>query len=174
MIPLESKEWASLNDAYGNADDIPDLLKAIYDDPSGGLVSTKDVWFDLWSSLCHQGDIYTASIAAVPHIIAAALHSTERPFAIDTIHLPLCIEKSRLDRPSQADPNVIDTDYWDAIIRLGTLCDLASANSVNPDQRIVIKQARSLLSKTQRRGLPLQKTNTELGPLFELGSDQTK
>ncbi len=28
-------------------------------------------WGDLRSALCHQGDVYDASFAAVPHIVAA-------------------------------------------------------------------------------------------------------
>ena len=31
----------------------------------------------LWSSLCHEGDVYTASYAAVPHIVQMA-NSSER------------------------------------------------------------------------------------------------
>src|SRR5258708_7117705 len=31
--------------------------------PSGGR------WFHLWSALCHQGDVYPASFAAVPHFV---------------------------------------------------------------------------------------------------------
>jgi hypothetical protein len=31
-----------------------------------------DAWERIWGSLCHQGDVYPASFAAVPHIVALA------------------------------------------------------------------------------------------------------
>lgn len=32
-----------------------------------------DAWNDIWSAICHQGTVYTASYAAVPHVVAIAL-----------------------------------------------------------------------------------------------------
>jgi hypothetical protein len=32
--------------------------------------NNNEPWFSLWSSLAHQGDVYSASFAAVPHIVA--------------------------------------------------------------------------------------------------------
>jgi hypothetical protein len=30
-----------------------------------------DPWEAIWSALAHQGDVYSASFAAVPHVVAA-------------------------------------------------------------------------------------------------------
>jgi hypothetical protein len=35
-------------------------------------------WFSLWSSLAHQGDVYSASFAAVPHVVHALSTAPER------------------------------------------------------------------------------------------------
>src|SRR5215210_6929264 len=71
MLELNSPRWGELKHAYGEASDIPELLeraKAVA--PSAQLRS--EPWFALWSALCHQNDVYTASYAAVPHLAAIA------------------------------------------------------------------------------------------------------
>lgn len=70
-LPLNSPIWSELDHAYGKADDIPALLqelskKSDFDDPN------CEPMFALWSSLCHQGDVYTASFAAFPHLVEIA------------------------------------------------------------------------------------------------------
>ena len=67
MLPLDSDRWADLQHAYGSADDIPDLLLKLRKLPDSK--NNKEPWFSLWSSLAHQGDVYSASFAAVPHVV---------------------------------------------------------------------------------------------------------
>ncbi len=70
IVPLDSPRWRELQQAYGSAAGIPALLKALpRAAPSDG---NSEPWRSLWSSLCHQGTVYTASYASVPHIAAAA------------------------------------------------------------------------------------------------------
>lgn len=61
-------DWALLTDAYGRADEVPSLLIA---------AETGDplAWEELWSRLCHQGSVSTASYAAIPHLSELALRS---------------------------------------------------------------------------------------------------
>lgn len=75
MIGLDSPIWNDLEDAYGSAEGVPGLLKRLYANPHD-----RAAWNDAWSRLCHQGTIYSASIAAVPHLvlIATDLPLTER------------------------------------------------------------------------------------------------
>lgn len=54
-------DWARLTHAYGSAADTPGLFARLDGGPGD-----KDVWADLWSSLCHQGTVYSASFAALP------------------------------------------------------------------------------------------------------------
>ncbi|WP_269856057.1 hypothetical protein [Streptomyces sp. RPT161] len=59
-------DWSQLSHAYGSAEDIPGLLERISSDPSAEL------WNDLWSALCHQSSVYSASFAALPSLTAIA------------------------------------------------------------------------------------------------------
>jgi hypothetical protein len=61
--------WHLLHHAYGDARAVPALLKQIEDFPAETVWQTEP-WFSLWSALYHQGDIYSASIAAVPQIVS--------------------------------------------------------------------------------------------------------
>ena len=55
-------EWVALQHAYGAAGDVPALLVAAED--SGAEFGPA--WDEVWSRLCHQGTVYTASYAALP------------------------------------------------------------------------------------------------------------
>jgi hypothetical protein len=59
-------DWASLHHAYGAAADVAALLDRLSPDP------TDNVWGDLWSRICHQGSVYSASFAALPLLADAA------------------------------------------------------------------------------------------------------
>jgi hypothetical protein len=67
-------DWSQLSHAYGSAEDLPALLDQIEADPNA------ERWNDLWSALCHQGSVYSASFAALPRLttIAAASDENER------------------------------------------------------------------------------------------------
>ena len=62
-LRLDDVRWAKLTHAYGPARDVPAMIRALAD-------AKPDAWDDIWSALCHQGSVYTASYAAVPHIFA--------------------------------------------------------------------------------------------------------
>jgi hypothetical protein len=65
----DARCWAHLKRAYGSARDIPGLLQQLLTLPasSGG----DEPWFSLWSALAHQGNVYSASFAAVSHVTRA-------------------------------------------------------------------------------------------------------
>jgi hypothetical protein len=67
MIGLDSPEWANLKHAYGDAFDMPAILRQLETRPS--YDGNSEPWFSIWSALAHQGDVYSASFAAVPHIV---------------------------------------------------------------------------------------------------------
>ncbi|MFE4696871.1 hypothetical protein ACFRIC_07225 [Streptomyces sp. NPDC056738] len=52
-------DWSQLKHAYGTAEDIPALFERLGTEPN------DEVWSDLWSRLCHQGSVYSASFAAL-------------------------------------------------------------------------------------------------------------
>lgn len=72
MLDLESDRWRELRHAYGPASNIPALLRRLPTAPVKSDGSEREPWYSLWSALCHQSDVYPASFASVPHIVAAA------------------------------------------------------------------------------------------------------
>jgi len=130
MLSLNSPEWSDLKHAYGSAHDIPDLLRRLRDFPAHDEY-TAEPYYSLWSSLCHQGAIYSASFAAVPHLVAAC---RDEP---DTAHwsvaqLVVCIEISRLNQVSPDMFSRFEVDYLKAIKDLPNV--LADMNRLNPDR----------------------------------------
>jgi hypothetical protein len=59
-------DWSRLNHAYGSAEDIPALLTRAASGPG------DRAWSELWSRLCHQGGVCSASYAALPDLAAIA------------------------------------------------------------------------------------------------------
>ncbi|MFF4318223.1 hypothetical protein [Streptomyces sp. NPDC001568] len=59
-------DWSQLSHAYGSAEDIPALMDRIVSEPDAEL------WSSLWSALCHQGSVYSASFAALPWLAGVA------------------------------------------------------------------------------------------------------
>jgi len=69
MLSLESPRWSELTHAYGCASDIPALLRQLM--AVSDANADEEPWFTLWSALAHQGDVYSASFAAVPHVVVS-------------------------------------------------------------------------------------------------------
>lgn len=67
MVDLGSPRWRELLDAYGPATELPALLGRLADGEKSVALEES-----LYGALWHQGDVFTASYAAVPHIIRAA------------------------------------------------------------------------------------------------------
>jgi hypothetical protein len=91
--------WENLNHAYGNASNIPQLLEQLSTYPNEANYE-EEPWFSLWSSLYHQGNIYSASFAAVPEIVHLILLAPESvtpsffnlPTSIEIAHQKLNLE----------------------------------------------------------------------------------
>ncbi|MEZ0092524.1 hypothetical protein [Streptacidiphilus sp. EB129] len=85
-------DWSQLNHAYGTAQDIPGLLAAMSPDPQDAG------WDALWSRLCHQGPVYSASYAALP-----ALADTARRWSATERRMPLYLAGAIVDRPDSGE-----------------------------------------------------------------------
>jgi hypothetical protein len=59
-------DWHTLRHAYGFAGDVPELLDQLSPDEEAA------VWAELWSRVCHQGTVYSASFPVLPYLLAAA------------------------------------------------------------------------------------------------------
>ncbi|MFJ9844023.1 hypothetical protein ACIRYZ_26895 [Kitasatospora sp. NPDC101155] len=70
LANLDARPWASVSHAYGPAEDLPDLLRALAE--GGG--DAEEAISELYSCILHQGTVYAASADAVPYLarIAAA------------------------------------------------------------------------------------------------------
>ena len=120
MIELDSPRWQELQDAYGPATRIPELLRQLESDTSPKSSANAEPWFSLWSALCHQGDAYTASFAAVPHIVRIGTAATG---AIDPsfFHLPRAIELARVGGKAPAIPDDVVSDYVQSLLKLSRI-----------------------------------------------------
>jgi hypothetical protein len=58
-------DWRALHDAYGSAELVGGLLERAH-------TGERAVWEELWSRLCHQGTVYSASYAALPRLAELA------------------------------------------------------------------------------------------------------
>lgn len=123
MLSLESPRWSELQHAYGAASDIPAMLAQLK------ALSTSEgksePWFSLWSALAHQGDVYSASFAAVPHVInvlATAPHKVEAVFFQFPAWVEICRKKTGV-----AVPKDLTASYFEALSRLPPLVAAASS-----------------------------------------------
>jgi HEAT repeat protein len=62
---LDAIDWASLTHAYGEATDVPGLLRSL---PSPEPGVRKRAIHELFGTIWHQGTVYPASAAAVPFL----------------------------------------------------------------------------------------------------------
>jgi hypothetical protein len=79
MLSLDSPRWKGLRHAYGTAEHVPALIRALaaeakprYSDHPAKARSNPTPWDEVYSSLCHQCSAYSATYAAFPHIVAIA------------------------------------------------------------------------------------------------------
>ena len=116
MIALDSPEWKQLQHCYGPAFNIPDLLRRLGANPQP-MKGDDEPWESLWSALCHQGDVYTASYAAVPHIVQIALNA-KAPVHFSFFLLPACVEIARKRKRGPDIPQELERDYFAALHKL--------------------------------------------------------
>ncbi|MFP8780483.1 hypothetical protein [Hydrogenophaga sp. RWCD_12] len=129
MLSLESARWSELEHAYGHASDIPPLLRRLRDMPSS--IGESEPWFTLWSALAHQGDVYSASFAAVPHVVDALASAPAKADA-SFFHFPAWVEICRVKQEAQI-PTDLAAAYFAALQRLPALVAEAVPGRNEPD-----------------------------------------
>ena len=113
MLVLDDPRWRDLTHAYGIAIDVPSFLRRLAENPEQQSPNDEP-WFSIWSSLCHQGEVYTASYAAIPHVIQIAL-STPRPIDFSFFLLPASVEVARISGRGPKLPEYLSAAYDHAI-----------------------------------------------------------
>ncbi|MEU9845065.1 HEAT repeat domain-containing protein [Actinomadura sp. NPDC048032] len=71
LAGLDGIDWAGLDHAYGSAEDVPDLLRAL---SSSDEDEREAALGELFTTVFHQGSRYGASAAAVPFLLGLASH----------------------------------------------------------------------------------------------------
>ncbi len=123
MLSLDSPEWVRLQHAYGSAGDIPDLLRQLASFPASA--NRGEPWFSLWSALAHQGDVYSASFAAVPHVVAVFSSAPDR-VTHDFLQFPAWVEICR-HRHEIAVPEELSIAYYESLGQLPRLVAAAAS-----------------------------------------------
>jgi hypothetical protein len=129
VLSLESPRWSELKHAYGSAGDIPALLAQLASQPSSK--NNSEPWFTLWSALAHQGDVYSASFAAVPHVVDA-LASAPTNADHSYFQFPAWVEICRTKNQTEI-PQDLQAAYAKALARLPSLVAAASDKPWEPD-----------------------------------------
>ena len=128
-------EWSALRHAYGAAGDIPALLARARVAPPP-VDYKSEPWFTLWSSLYHQDDIYSASVAAVPELVALA--AERRELAPESLFLAASIELQRnLAMAPEVSPS-LKMAYERSLVTAHELARELAARSPDADGKLVI------------------------------------
>jgi hypothetical protein len=115
---MNAPNWKMLEHAYGSAENIPLLLEQLASFPNESS-SDQEPWFSLWSSLFHQGDIYSASFAAVPEIVKC-LAASPQCATFSFFALPASIEVARV-KAGMSVPSELREAYFEALHLLAAL-----------------------------------------------------
>jgi hypothetical protein len=117
MLPLDHPRWSELRHAYGAADDVPERLRALAAAPGPAGEIEQEPWYGLWSALCHQGNVFSASYAAIPHIVRIAIKSPG-PVDLSFFALPAAVEVARISGRGEAIPDDLGEAYRTALVDL--------------------------------------------------------
>lgn len=123
MLSLQSPRWSELQHAYGQAADIPVLLERLRELPKSE--GEAQPWFALWSALAHQRDVYSASFAAVPHVVAALATAPAKADA-SFFQFPAWVEICRAKNGVEV-PEDLRCSYFQALARLPVLVAQAAS-----------------------------------------------
>ncbi|MCW3814678.1 hypothetical protein ONA91_09445 [Micromonospora sp. DR5-3] len=66
---LDEIDWTRLTHAYGTAEDVPDLLRALASDDEDEV---EEALSEIIGSIFHQGTVYSATVPAVPILVELA------------------------------------------------------------------------------------------------------
>jgi hypothetical protein len=122
---MDILDWSKLEAAYGSAANVPSLLASARTAPAPET-EESDPWFGLWQSLFHQGDVYTASYAAVPELVEIAANRTDDGGA-ECLFLAAMIELRRHEYEAPAIPPVLRPTYEAAVRAASSLAESESS-----------------------------------------------
>jgi len=104
---------------------MPALLRQLATLPPAD--ADAEPWFSLWSALAHQGDVYPASFAAVPHVVRALATAPDRADAV-YLQFPTWVDIFRRRR-DVAVPDDLRAAYGAALAALPRLIAAAAGRA---------------------------------------------
>lgn len=137
VAPAVTPEWHQLEHAFGAAGDLPALLAAAARDQRPGH-DEQSTWFTLWSALCHQGDAYSASVAAVPYLIDMAPQQLALQ-QYDALLLAASIELARLEGRAPAVPEPLQPAYAAAVQAGRTMAEQLLPEAWDADAELALR-----------------------------------
>ena len=96
LTGLDEIDWATLEHAFGPAEDTPDLLRRV---ASGDGGAAAEALGELWGTIWHQGSVYPATVPAVPFLARIAAAGVSMP---GVLHLLGSIAESSYPRGTEA------------------------------------------------------------------------
>jgi hypothetical protein len=135
MTAFESPRWSELKHAYGDAADVPELLDELC---NGGAEAIGD----LWSRLCHQGTVYSASYAALPRLADTAWRTPDVVLRTQILVLIGSIAASTDRAPM---PDDLREEYQGAMPRALELALKTLNEALDPDDAVYLLEAAASL-----------------------------
>ena len=89
-------------------------------------------WFGIWSALAHQGDVFDASYAAMPHVVEALSLSPETA-VFDFFMFPAWVEVCRVNGGPPIPEDLRDA-YFAALARVPDLVAIAARQSMTTEK----------------------------------------
>jgi hypothetical protein len=117
MLALEDSRWAELRNGYRVTYDARPLVRRF---ATGN--DLDNCWDEIWDKLHHQGDVDTASYAALPHLIRMS-GAQKRDWNIYSYATTISLEAGREQNP--AIPNFMEPGFGET---MGELFELAIAD----------------------------------------------
>lgn len=133
MLSLDDRRWQGLEGGYRTQFDPRSLLSELET-----RKNTKAAWHELWAELHHQGDVGTASYAAVPHLVR--IYRKRSTIDWNTYAIVAVIELARDSEKNPGLPKWLEEEYFQAIR------DLAEVGAVEVLQTKDSDEVRAILS----------------------------
>lgn len=150
MLDLDDPRWGELTHAYGSATGechIPDFLRMLEANPNKRDYSADldDPWSLLWGSICHQGSVYSASYAAVPHLVRIASLAAD-PLPVEYLLLSAHIVRGREHWVYPAPmPSDLEESYLQAVAKLPELVPRMVRADLNEGDALSLTEALLIL-----------------------------
>jgi hypothetical protein len=137
MLPLDDPRWTALTNAYGESSGIPKLLAQAANLPEDSGYRTEP-YFSLWSALCHQGDVYPASYAALPHLVRIVEQNPAK-FRWTLLALVHAIEVGRAKERAPQVPDDLTEAYRFGLARIPAIASvLLNGDLSELEMRVVL------------------------------------